>query len=140
MIKARIKQGFLFIFGKYREDWNKEIEKILSDEELEIFKQMSEYDRIHSYRLYKLVEKDEILKNKDIFKKLALLHDCGKYHASLYRRVKKVLVGEKSLDRHSEASYEKLKTINIELAKLAKNHHSYPDDIYMQRFQKLDDM
>lgn len=140
MIKARIKQGLLFIFGKYREEWNKEIEKILSDEELEIFKQMSEYDRIHSYRLYKLVEKDEVLKNNEIFKKLALLHDCGKYHASLYRRVKKVLVGEKSLDRHSEASYEKLKAINIELAKLAKNHHSYSDDIYMQRFQKLDDM
>lgn len=140
MIKARIKQGLLFIFGKYREEWNKEIEKILSDEELEIFKQMSEYDRIHSYRLYKLAEKDEVLKNNEIFKKLALLHDCGKYHASLYRRVKKVLVGEKSLDRHSEASYEKLKAINIELAKLAKNHHSYPDDIYMQRFQKLDDM
>lgn len=139
MMIARIKQGLLYILGRYKEEWNREVESILSLEELKVFNEMSEYDRIHSYRLLKLVEKDNLLKDEKIFKKLALLHDCGKYHASLYRRVKKVLIGEKTLDRHNEDSYRKLKDINLELAELAREHHYYSDDIYMQRFQELDD-
>ena len=136
---VRIKQGLIFIFGKYDEKWNEEAKKVLSADEFEIFKQMSRYDKIHSYRLYKMVKIDEVLKGEEIYKKLALLHDCGKYNASLFRRVKKVLVGEKSLDNHSELSYEKLKYINLELAQLAKQHHIVLDNIYMKRFQELDD-
>lgn len=136
---ARIKQGFTFLFGKYKLEWNIEVKGILTDKEFEIFNQMSEYDKIHSYKLLKLVSEDNLLKNEKIFKKLALLHDCGKYHASLYRRMKKVLIGEKTLDRHNEDSYRKLENINLELAELAREHHYYSDDIYMQRFQELDD-
>lgn len=136
---ARIKQGLIFIFGKYDEKWNEEVKKVLSADEFEVFKQMSRYDKIHSYRLYKMIKIDEVLKGEEIYKKLALLHDCGKYNASLFRRVKKVLVGEKSLDNHSELSYEKLKYINLELAQLAKQHHIVLDNIYMKRFQELDD-
>lgn len=136
---ARIKQGLIFIFGKYDEKWNEEVKKVLTVDEFEVFKQMSRYDKIHSYRLYKMVKIDEVLKGEEIYRKLALLHDCGKYNASLFRRVKKVLVGEKSLDNHSELSYEKLKYINLELAQLAKQHHIVLDNIYMKRFQELDD-
>lgn len=136
---ARIKQGLTFIFGKYKSEWNIEVKKILTDKEFEVFNQMSEYDKIHSYKLLQLVLEDNLLKNEEIFKKLALLHDCGKYHASLYRRMKKVLIGEKTLDKHNEDSYKKLENINLELAELARDHHYYSDDIYMQRFQELDD-
>ena len=136
---ARIKQGLTFIFGKYKSEWNIEVKKILTDKEVEVFNQMSEYDKIHSYKILKLVLEDNLLKDEEIFKKLALLHDCGKYHASLYRRMKKVLIGEKTLDRHNEDSYKKLENINLELAELARDHHYYSDDIYMQRFQELDD-
>lgn len=136
---ARIKQGLTLIFGKYKSEWNIEVKKILTDKEFEVFNQMSEYDKIHSYKILKLVLEDNLLKDEEIFKKLALLHDCGKYHASLYRRMKKVLIGEKTLDRHNEDSYKKLENINLELAELAKDHHYYSDDIYMQRFQELDD-
>ena len=136
---ARIKQGLTFIFGKYKSEWNIEVKKILTDKEFEVFNQMSEYDKIHSYKILKLVLEDKLLKDDEIFKKLALLHDCGKYHASLYRRMKKVLIGEKTLDRHNEDSYKKLENINLELAELARDHHYYSDDIYMQRFQELDD-
>ena len=136
---ARIKQGLTFIFGKYKSEWNIEVKKILTDKEFEVFNQMSEYDKIHSYKILKLVLVDNLLKDEEIFKKLALLHDCGKYHASLYRRMKKVLIGEKTLDRHNEDSYKKLENINLELAELARDHHYYSDDIYMQRFQELDD-
>ena len=136
---ARIKQGLTFIFGKYKSEWNIEVKKILTDKEFEVFNQMSEYDKIHSYKILKLVLEDNLLKDEEIFKKLALLHDCGKYHASLYRRMKKALIGEKTLDRHNEDSYKKLENINLELAELARDHHYYSDDIYMQRFQELDD-
>ena len=136
---ARIKQGLTFIFGKYKSEWNIEVKKILTDKEFEVFNQMSEYDKIHSYKILKLVLENNLLKDEEIFKKLALLHDCGKYHASLYRRMKKVLIGEKTLDRHNEDSYKKLENINLELAELARDHHYYSDDIYMQRFQELDD-
>lgn len=136
---ARIKQGLTFIFGKYKSEWNIEVKKILTDKEFEVFNQMSEYDKIHSYKILKLVLEDNLLKDEEIFKKLALLHDCGKYHASLYRRMKKVLIREKTLDRHNEDSYKKLENINLELAELARDHHYYSDDIYMQRFQELDD-
>ena len=136
---ARIKQGLTFIFGKYKSEWNIEVKKILTDKEFEVFNQMSEYDKIHSYKIVKLVFEDNLLRDEEIFKKLALLHDCGKYHASLYRRMKKVLIGEKTLDRHNEDSYKKLENINLELAELARDHHYYSDDIYMQRFQELDD-
>ena len=136
---ASIKQGLTFIFGKYKSEWNIEVKKILTDKEFEVFNQMSEYDKIHSYKILKLVLEDNLLKDEEIFKKLALLHDCGKYHASLYRRMKKVLIGEKTLDRHNEDSYKKLENINLELAELARDHHYYSDDIYMQRFQELDD-
>ena len=136
---ARIKQGLTFIFGKYKSEWNIEVKKILTDKEFEVFNQMSEYDKIHSYKILKLVLEDNLLKDEEIFKKLALLHDCGKYHASLYRRMKKVLIGEKTLDRHNEDSYKKFENINLELAELARDHHYYSDDIYMQRFQELDD-
>lgn len=136
---ARIKQGLTFIFGKYKSEWNIEVKKILTDKEFEVFNQMSEYDKIHSYKILKLVLEDNLLKDEEIFKKLALLHDCGKYHASLYRRMKKVLIGEKTLDRYNEDSYKKLENINLELAELARDHHYYSDDIYMQRFQELDD-
>ena len=136
---ARIKQGLTFIFGKYKSEWNIEVKKILTDKEFEVFNQMSEYDKIHSYKILKLVLEDNLLKDEEIFKKLALLHDCGKYHASLYRRMKKVLIGENTLDRHNEDSYKKLENINLELAEFARDHHYYSDDIYMQRFQELDD-
>lgn len=139
MIIARIKQGLRFIFSKYDRENDKIVKKVLSNEEFEIFYRMSDYDKVHSFRLYQLVEKDQILTKLPIYKKLALLHDCGKENASLFKRVKKVLIGDKVLNNHSLSSYEKLKNINIELSELAKIHHDKSDDIYMKRFQELDD-
>lgn len=139
MIIARIKQGLRFIFSKYDNDNDRIVRRVLSDEEFEIFSKMGEYDKVHSFRLYQLVEKDEILKELPIYKKLALLHDCGKENPSLFKRVKKVLIGDKILDNHSLSSYEKLKNINLELGELAKIHHEKSDNIYMKRFQELDD-
>lgn len=139
MIISRVKQGIRFIFTKYNIDNDIEVRKILTQKEFDIFSRMSEYEKVHSFRLYQMVKKDQLLKDKEIYKKLALLHDCGKESPSLMKRVKKVLIGDKKLNNHSLDSYEKLKSLDVQLANLAKIHHTITQDIYMKRFQELDD-
>lgn len=138
-IKSRINQGILYIFGKYDEKNSIVVKKILSDKEFQIFNSMSRYDKIHSFRLYNFVLKNEILKDDNIYLKLALLHDCGKESPNLLKRMKKVIFGDKKLEKHSEDGYIKLKNINYKLAILCKNHHIKSNDLKMQEFQKLDD-
>lgn len=139
MITSRIKQGLLYIFGRYNEKNNDVVKTVLSNEEFKIFNSMSRYDKIHSFRLYNFLLKNEILKDDKLFLKLALLHDCGKKNPSLIRRVKKVLFGDKKLENHSKDGFNKLKYINYKLAILCKNHHVKSEEIKMQEFQKLDD-
>lgn len=139
MIISRIKQGLLYIFGRYNEKNNDIVKTILSDEEFEIFNSMSRYDKIHSFRLYNFLLKNEVLKDDKIFLKLALLHDCGKKSPSLIKRMKKVLLGDKELENHSEDGFNKLKNINYELSILCREHHIKSKELKMQEFQKLDD-
>lgn len=139
MIISRIKQGLLYIFGRYNEKNNEIVKTILSGEEFKIFNSMSRYDKIHSFRLYNFLLKNEILKEDKIFLKLALLHDCGKKNPSLFKRMKKVILGDRELENHSEDGFNKLKDINYELAILCREHHIKSEEIKMQEFQKLDD-
>lgn len=139
MIVARIKQGLIFIFGKYRKKNDSFVKEVLTEEEFNIFNKMSEYDKIHSFNLYKLVKENEILKNDNNYLKLAFLHDCGKENYSLFRRMKKVIIGDKKIEKHSEKSFEKLKNINLEVAKLALNHHAKTTNLKLKEFQILDD-
>ena len=139
MIIARIKQGLTYIFIRYNQKNNLIVREILTDEEFKIFSKMSEYDKIHSFNLYKLVKEDEILKDDKNYLKLALLHDCGKEDYSLFKRVKKVIIGDKQIEKHPYKSFEKLKEINLEVAELALNHHTETENIEMKKFQILDD-
>ena len=139
MITARIKQGLVFLFGKYHKENDIYIKEILSCDEFNIFDKMSEYDKIHSFNLYKLVKEDEILKNDKNYLKLALLHDCGKENYSLFKRIKKVIIGDKQIEKHPSASYYKLKNIDKKTAYLALKHHEKTDDEKMKEFQRLDD-
>lgn len=139
MIISRIKQGLLYIFGRYNEKNNDIVKTILSNEEFKIFNSMSRYEKIHSFRLYNFLLKNKVLKDDKIFLKLALLHDCGKKSPSLIKRMKKVLLGDKELENHSEDGFNKLKDINYELAILCREHHIKSEELKMQEFQKLDD-
>lgn len=130
----------MYIFLKYNSSYDEEVKNILSLKEFEIFSKMTNYDKLHSYRLFKLVQKDNVLKNTLIYQKLALLHDCGKGNVGLFRRIKKVLIGDKILDRHSQNAYSLLKDINIELAELCLLHHKKNVEEKMEIFQKLDDL
>ena len=139
MITARIKQGLVFLFEKYHKENDIYIKEILSCDEFNIFDKMSEYDKIHSFNLYKLTEKNSLLKDDIDYLKLALLHDCGKENYSLFKRIKKVIIGDKQIEKHPEKAFEKLKEINLEVAELALNHHTKTEDIKMKEFQILDD-
>ncbi|MGL4403105.1 MAG: phosphohydrolase [Fusobacteriaceae bacterium] len=142
MIKGRLNQVIIYLFGKYDEKWNPEIEKYLEERELEIFHNMERYDKIHSYRLMKFVEKDDILKktgNHNLYIRLSLLHDCGKENLSLWRRIKKVLWRDHKASAHTEKGYEKIKELDLSLAKKIREHHNKVVDSFMKRFQELDD-
>ena len=113
--------------------------EILSDYEFELFLKMTNYDKLHSYNLLKKVKKNELLSKKILFQKLALLHDCGKGNTGLLRRIKKVLIGDKLLEQHTNIAYKNLKKHNQELAILCRFHHDKTEDKFMQEFQRLDD-
>lgn len=139
MIIARIKQGLIYFFIRYNQKNDLIVREILTDEEFKIFSKMSEYDKIHSFNLFKLVKENAILKDNVNYLKLALLHDCGKENLSLFVRVKKVLIGDKKVENHPNLSYEKLKNINNTVGKLALSHHLTPISDEMKIFQELDD-
>lgn len=139
MILARIRQGITYIFGKYDFRWDSEVKEELSEKEFEIFSRMGRYDRIHSYKLFKKIEKDSLLSDDIKYRKLSLLHDCGKESVGLLRRVKKVLLGDKKLSSHTELGYFKIKELDEELAALVRKHHSIGTEEKIRRFQELDD-
>ena len=139
MLIPRIKQVYQYIFSDFNDSWNNEIKKILSEEEFLIFSKMRNYDKVHSYKLYQKVKFNKILSSQDIYLKLALLHDSGKGEVGLFRRIKKVLIGDKILEKHPEIAFEKLKNINFELAELCLQHHNKDVNEEMKIFQELDD-
>jgi len=100
---------------------------------------MGKYDKVHSYKLYQKVKSNKVLSLQENYLKLALLHDSGKGKVGLFRRIKKVIIGDKILEKHPEIAFEKLKNINFELAKLCLQHHNKDVDEKMKIFQELDD-
>ena len=135
----RLRQGIIYVFGKYDGEKDETVKKILSEDEFKIFDTMMEYDKVHSFRLLNFVKENEVLKDDILYWKLALLHDSGKGKTTFLKRMKKVVVGDRKLEGHTENAYEKLKNINKELAQLCRIHHDKSDDSKMKEFQKLDD-
>ncbi|MGL5278996.1 MAG: HD domain-containing protein [Cetobacterium sp.] len=136
---SRLKQVYRYIFLKFNKKNEEEVKKILSIEEFEIFTKMREYDKLHSFLVYKKCSENKILKNNKNYLKLALLHDCGKGNTGLLKRVKKVLIGDEKLEKHSENAFEILKDINIDVARLCRDHHRDDGENEMKIFQKIDD-
>lgn len=135
----RIRQGIIYVFGKYDGEKDKIVKKILSEDEFKIFDAMMEYDKVHSFRLLNFVKDNEVLKDDILYWKLALLHDSGKGKTTFLKRMKKVVIGDRKLEGHTENAYKNLKKINKELAHLCRIHHDKSNDIKMIEFQKLDD-
>ncbi len=136
---SRVKQLYRYLFLKFDRKNEEEIKYILSEEEFKIFSEMSEYDRLHSFLVYESVKENIELQRDMRYLKLALLHDIGKGKVGIFRRIKKVLIGDKELEKHPEVAYKKLKSLDIEVALLCKQHHDKIVDEKMKIFQEIDD-
>ncbi len=135
----RIRQGLNYIYGVYNERDDELARKYLSAREYEIFIGMSNYDKVHSIEVLKMLLEDDKLCYKKEYIKLALLHDCGKEGAGLLKRMKKVIVGDRRLEEHPERSYDLLKEVNPKVAKLSRAHHRKDVPKDLKRFQDIDD-
>ncbi|AVQ16309.1 hypothetical protein [Fusobacterium gonidiaformans] len=139
MLRARLKQAYVYFFIPWTTKKEQEVQNFLSEEEFFIFSTMGRYDKNHSYFLWRKVIKSE-LRYLEIYQKLALLHDCGKEKKGFLARCLTVILGRKRMkDFHSERAYEKLKNRNLELAELCQKHHQRATTKEMELFQKLDD-
>ena len=118
-----VRKGIEYFFPKIDENFMNKVIEILDSDEKKIFLEMDRYDKLHSLEVYKKLS-ETTLKDKIIYLKLALLHDCGK--------------GKTSIE-HSERVYEKIKDIDTELALLIRNHHNRNYSEKMSIFQKCDD-
>lgn len=136
---ARMKQAYIYFFKKFTKQQKMEVKNFLSKEEYNIFLQMEEYDQVHSYSLWKKMQKMK-LEDKELYYKLALLHDCGKERKKFFKRCCTVLFDQnRKWDKHSEKSFQKLEKINPKLAVLCLQHHQKPQTQDMRIFQMLDD-
>lgn len=138
MIIARFKQTYNYFCVKYDDRNNEIIKKILSPEEFFFFDQMSNYDKVHCFKLYKMVAKNSILKDDIDYLKAALLHDSAKDHASYWERCKQVVIKKSILSSHGEKAYQNLKDINHPVALICRIHHEDSDNAKMKEFQRLD--
>ena len=87
MIPKRVKQFYVNVTDKMTEKDYDYANEILNKKELELFMKLSKSEQKHSIRIAKDIEfiidnnetdDEEILKNRNLLMKSALLHDIGK--------------------------------------------------------------
>lgn len=101
MIPKRVKQFYVNVTDKMTKKDYDYAKEILNSKELELFMKLSKSEQKHSIRIAKDIEftidnkeikDEEILKNKNILIKSALLHDIGKITKRLNVIDKSVIV------------------------------------------------
>ena len=120
-----IRKAVEYFFPVIPEDLYLEAMELLNEKEKKIFTEMAKYDRKHSLEVYK---------------KLALLHDCGKGNTNVAVRVLHKVNIKTGLKEHPDRGFMKLKETDEELAVLIKNHHVKSYGRFMDEFQRLDDL
>ncbi|MGL5347023.1 MAG: HDIG domain-containing metalloprotein [Peptostreptococcaceae bacterium] len=167
MVPKRVKQFYINITDKMSKSDYEYVKNILKYDELELFKKLLKSEQKHSVRIAKDIEAiidnrkitdDEILNNKELLIKTALLHDVGKSIKRINVIDKSIIVILNKLTKgnlkklkiskkvqcyynHSEYSYEMLKKLNesSEILNIVKSHHSNSDDKLVLFFKGIDD-
>ena len=136
----KIKQVYNIFFPKLKDEDLELIEINLEEAERKIFDEMHPYDKKHSINVLKGVLKNVFLKNDMLYRRLALLHDCGKDSSTTFMtRVKYSLFKIGRIHYHPSRGYEKLREIDYKLALLIQKHHNRNiDNIKLKAFQKID--
>ena len=167
MVPKRVKQFYTNVTDKMTESDYEYVKNILEDDELKLFKKLLRSEQKHSVRIAKDIESiidnkqttdEEILNNKELLIKAALLHDVGKSIKKINVIDKSIIVILNKLTKgnlknlkiskkvqcyynHSRYSYDMLKNINNEgdFLKIIKEHHSESDDKLVLFFKSIDD-
>ena len=167
MIPKRVKQFYVNVTDKMTEKDYDYANEILNKKELELFMKLSKSEQKHSIRIAKDIEfiidnnetdDKEILKNRNLLIKSALLHDIGKITKRLNVIDKSIIVILNKLTKgklksikknkkiqcyynHSSYGYEILKDIidDTVILDIVKNHHSDNSKNLVNFFKQIDD-
>lgn len=167
MIPKRVKQFYINVTDKMSREDYKYVKSIISEEEFALFNKLLKSEQKHSVRIAKyidntidnnVVKEKEIINNKELLIKAALLHDVGKSRKTINVIDKSIIVILNKLTKgnlrnfekskkvkcyynHSEYSYEILKDINNEerLLNIIRYHHNETDDVLISFFKEADD-
>ena len=167
MIPKRVKQFYINVTDKMTEKDYDFVKSVLTNKELELFMKLSKSEQKHCVRIAKDIEsvidnkeiKDyDILTNKNLLIKSALLHDIGKNRKRLNVIDKSVIVILNKLTNgklknfkksekiqcyynHSIYGYEILKDMidNEIILDIVKNHHSSNTNNIVSFFKEIDD-
>lgn len=167
MVPKRVKQFYINATDKMNKDDYKYVNSILNEEEFALFNKLLKSEQKHCVRNAReieniidnnLINDIEIIENRDLLIKVALLHDIGKIKKKINIIDKSIIVILNKLTKgklinlkkskkvqcyynHSEYSYEILKNINNDdlLLNIIKNHHNETDDELISFFQSIDD-
>ena len=129
MIPKRVKQFYINVTDKMTEKDYEYVKEILNNKELELFLRLSKSEQKHSVRIAKDIESviennntndEDIIKNRDLLIRGALLHDIGK-------SVKRLNVIDKSiiviLNKLTDCQLKSLKKSKI--VQCYYNHSEY---------------
>ena len=167
MIPKRVKQFYVNVTDKMTEKDYDYANEILNKKELELFMKLSKSEQKHSIRIAKDIEfiidnnetdDEEILKNRNLLMKSALLHDIGKITKRLNVIDKSIIVILNKLTKgklksiktskkiqcyynHRSYGYEILKDIidDTVILDIVKNHHSDNGNNLVNFFKQIDD-
>ena len=167
MIPKRVKQFYVNVTDKMTEKDYDYANEILNKKELELFMKLSKSEQKHSIRIAKDIEfiidnnetdDEEILKNRNLLMKSALLHDIGKITKRLNVIDKSIIVILNKITKgklksnktskkiqcyynHSSYGYEILKDIidDTVILDIVKNHHSDNGNNLVNFFKQIDD-
>lgn len=167
MIPKRVKQFYINVIDKMTEEDYDYIKEILNSKELELFMKLSKSEQKHSIRIAKDIEviidnketdDEDILKNRKVLIKSALLHDIGKITKRLNVIDKSIIVILNKLTKgklkninkskkiqcyynHGIYGYEILKDkIDDEIIlDIVKNHHNDNSNKFVSFFKQIDD-
>lgn len=167
MIPKRVKQFYVNVTDKMTEKDYDYANEILNKKELELFMKLSKSEQKHSIRIAKDIEfiidnnetdDEEILKNRNLLMKSALLHDIGKITKRLNVIDKSIIVILNKLTKgklksiktskkiqcyynHGSYGYEILKDIidDTVILDIVKNHHSDNGNNLVNFFKQIDD-
>lgn len=167
MIPKRVKQFYTNVTDFMSVEDYEYVKSILNNVEFDLFNRLLKSEQKHSVRIareieyiinYRLTDNKDIILNKNILVKAALLHDIGKIRKKLNVIDKSIIVILNKLTKgnlkkfkksekiqcyynHSEYSYDILKELIKDelLLDIVKNHHSNTESEIIKFYQEIDD-